>query len=105
VIETQIGAFSARSAESAIKSMCSRQHRMSRANLRTITASDTLFRVITNDSIKALRFGIVTPQTAKRASLQEDRGTDTGSVVDRHSLYIEYFSHKTEISMICDGIC
>ena len=67
--------------------------RLGRADIGASAASDTLFRIISNDSIKALGFGVVTPQTAKGTSLQEDGGTDAGSIVDRHSLYIEYFPH------------
>lgn len=67
---------------------------MRRAEFCTFTASEALFGIIADTDIKALRFGVMAPQTAQGAPLQKHGCAYARSIVNRHSLYIEYFTHK-----------
>ena len=67
---------------------------MRRAEFCTFATSEALFGIIADTDIKALRFGVMTPQTAQWTALHKHGRAYSRSVVDRHSLYIEYFTHK-----------
>jgi hypothetical protein len=62
------------------------------AGVYTSTAGDTFSFIVSNGKPLFLRFWVVTPLTAERTPLDENRSTYSGAVVNAKALYIKNVS-------------